>query len=151
MHHVGAISFMISTVSLKNGSVMGQRLNHCAFLRLVWLRGWGSCPVCDSGGSPTVNGSLIPGKFCNNLILVYTQWKLEVEIIWLKETPQWLLEHWGGNASECLTPHIPSSSLWNHSQSLFWFCSMRESWLRNNVDSITNVHPNVDVNVNLGA
>ena len=35
MCHVGAISFTTSTVSLKNGLVMGQRLNHCAFLRLV--------------------------------------------------------------------------------------------------------------------
>ena len=59
----GAISFTTSTVSLKNGSVMGQRSNHCAFLRLVRLSGQGSCPVCDSGGSPAVNGSLIPGRF----------------------------------------------------------------------------------------
>ena len=51
-----------------------------------------------------------------------------------------------GNASECLTQHIPSSSLWNYSQSLFWFCPMCESWLHNNVNSIINVNPNVDVN-----
>ena len=63
MCHVGAMSFTTSTISLKNGSVMGQRLNHCAFLRLVQLSGWGSCLVCDSGGSPTVNGSPIPGRF----------------------------------------------------------------------------------------
>ena len=63
VHHLGAISFMTSTVSLKNGSVMGQRSNNCAFLRLVQPSGWGSCPVCDSGGSPTVNGSLIPRRF----------------------------------------------------------------------------------------
>ena len=61
--HTGAISFTISTVSLKNRSVMGQRSNHCAFLRLVQLSRWGSCLVCDSGGSPAVNGSLIPGIF----------------------------------------------------------------------------------------
>ena len=63
VRHPGAISFMTSTVSLKNRSVMGQRSNHCAFLRLVQPSGRGSCPVCDSGGSPTVNGSLIPGRF----------------------------------------------------------------------------------------
>ena len=61
--HVGVISFTTSTVSLKNRSVMGQRSNHCAFLRLVQPSGWGSCPVCDSGGSPTVNGSPIPRRF----------------------------------------------------------------------------------------
>ena len=61
--HVGAISFMTSTISLKNRSVMGQRSNHCTFLRLVQPSGWGSCPLCDSGGSPAVNGSLIPGRF----------------------------------------------------------------------------------------
>ena len=60
---MGAISFTTSTVSLKNGSVMGQKLNHCAFLRLVQPSGWGSCPVCDSSGSPAVNGSLIPRRF----------------------------------------------------------------------------------------
>ena len=42
---------------------MGQRLNHCAFLRLVQPSGWGSCLVCDSGESPAVNGSPIPGRF----------------------------------------------------------------------------------------
>ena len=63
MHHVGAISFTTSTVFLKNRLVMGQRLNHCTFLRLVQLSGWGSCLVCDSGGSPTVKGSLIPRRF----------------------------------------------------------------------------------------
>ena len=42
---------------------MGHRLNNCAFLRLVWPSGWGNCPVCDSRGSPTVNGSLIPRRF----------------------------------------------------------------------------------------
>ena len=63
MRHVGAISFMTSTVSLKNGSVMGQRSNHCTFLRLVQPSGRGSCPVCDSGGSPAVNGSPIPERF----------------------------------------------------------------------------------------
>ena len=42
---------------------MGQRSNHCAFLRLVQPSGWGSCLVCDSGGSPAVNGSPIPGRF----------------------------------------------------------------------------------------
>ena len=63
MHHAGAISFTTSTISLKNGLVMGQRSNHCAFLRLVQLSGWGSCPVCDSGGSLTVNGSPIPRRF----------------------------------------------------------------------------------------
>ena len=61
-------SFLLYTVttyilSLKNGSAMGQRLNPCAFLRLVRLSGRGSCPVCDSSGSPIVNGSLIPGRF----------------------------------------------------------------------------------------
>ena len=35
--HAGAISFTTSTVSLKNGSVMGQRSNHCPFMRLVLL------------------------------------------------------------------------------------------------------------------
>ena len=63
MRHMGVISFMTSTVSLKNGSVMGQRLNHCTFLRLVWLSGQGSYPVCDSSGSPAVNGSPIPRRF----------------------------------------------------------------------------------------
>ena len=63
VRHPGAISVTTSTISLKNGSVMGQRLNHCAFLRLVRPSGWGSCLVCDSGGSPTVNGSPIPGRF----------------------------------------------------------------------------------------
>ena len=58
--HMGVISFTTSTVSLKNGSVMGQRSNHCAFLR---LSGWGSFPVCHSGGSPIVKGSPIPGRF----------------------------------------------------------------------------------------
>ena len=62
MHHVGPISFMIITVSLKNRSVMGHRSNHCAFLRLVQPRGLGNCPVCDRGGSPAVNGSLVPGR-----------------------------------------------------------------------------------------
>ena len=62
VHHPGAISFMTSTVSLKNGLVIGQRSNHCAFLRLVRPSGQGSCLVCDSGGSPAVNGSLIPGR-----------------------------------------------------------------------------------------
>ena len=61
--HAGAISFMTSTVSLKNGLVMGQILNHCACLRLVRPSGQGSCPVCDSGWSPAVKGSLIPGRF----------------------------------------------------------------------------------------
>ena len=28
-----------------------------------WTAGQGSCLVCDSGGSPTVNGSPIPGRF----------------------------------------------------------------------------------------
>ena len=63
VRHLGAISFMTSTISLKNRSVMGQRLNHCAFLRLVRPSGWDSCPVFDSSGSPTVNGSPIPGRF----------------------------------------------------------------------------------------
>ena len=63
MCHMGVIASMTSTVSLKNRSIMGHRLNHCAFLRLVQLRGWGNCPVCDSGRSPTVNGSLISGRF----------------------------------------------------------------------------------------
>ena len=63
VRHLGAISFTTSTVSLKNGLVMGQRLNHCAFLRLVRPSGRGSFPVCDSGGSPAVNGSPIPGRF----------------------------------------------------------------------------------------
>ena len=63
MRHTGAISFMTSTISIKNGSVMGQRSNHCAFLRLVRPSGRGSCPVCDSGRSPVVKGSLIPGRF----------------------------------------------------------------------------------------
>ena len=35
VHHMGGISFTTSTVSLKNGSIMGHRLNYCAFLRLV--------------------------------------------------------------------------------------------------------------------
>ena len=60
VRHMGVISFTTSTISLKNGSVVGHRSNHCAFLRLVQLRGWGNCPVCDSSGSPTINGSLIP-------------------------------------------------------------------------------------------
>ena len=63
MHHAGAISFTTSTISLKNGSVMGQRSNHCACLRLVRPSGWGSCPICDSSRSPAVNGSPIPGRF----------------------------------------------------------------------------------------
>ena len=63
MCHAGVFSFMTSTISLKNGSVMGQRSNHCAFLRLVQPSGQGSCLVCDSGGSPTVNGSPIPRRF----------------------------------------------------------------------------------------
>ena len=63
MCHVGAISFTTSTVSLKNGLVMGQRSNHCTFLRLVQPSGWGSCLVCDSGGSPAVKGSPIPRRF----------------------------------------------------------------------------------------
>ena len=63
VHHMGAISIMTSTISLKNGFVMGQRSNHCAFLRLVRPSGWGSCPVCDNGGSPAVNGSPITGRF----------------------------------------------------------------------------------------
>ena len=63
MRDVGVISFTTSTVSLKNGSVMGQRSNHCVFLRLVQPSGQGSCPVCDSGGSPAVNGSPIPRRF----------------------------------------------------------------------------------------
>ena len=63
VRHPGAISFMTSTISLKNGLVMGQRSNHCAFLRLVQLSGRGSCLVCDSGGSPAVNGSPIPRRF----------------------------------------------------------------------------------------
>ena len=63
VRHPGAISFTTSIVSLKDGLVMGQRSNHCAFLRLVQLSGRGSCLVCDSGGSPAVNGSLIPGRF----------------------------------------------------------------------------------------
>ena len=63
MHNTEVISFMTSTVSLKNGLVRGQRSNHCTFLRLVQLSGWGSCLVCDGSGSPTVNGSLIPRRF----------------------------------------------------------------------------------------
>ena len=63
VRHTGAISFTTSTISLKNGLVMGQRSNHCTFLRLFRLSGWGSCPVCDSGGSPTVKGSPIPRRF----------------------------------------------------------------------------------------
>ena len=63
VRHLGAISFTTSTISLKNRSVMGQRLNHCTFLRLVQLSGQGSCLVCDSGGSPAVNSSPIPGRF----------------------------------------------------------------------------------------
>ena len=62
MHHVGVISFMTSTISLKNGSVMGHRLNHCVFCRLVQPSGQGNSPVCDSGGSPAVNSSPIPGR-----------------------------------------------------------------------------------------
>ena len=46
-----------------NGFVAYCRSNHCAFFRLVQPRGWGNFPVCDSGGSPTVKGSLIPGRF----------------------------------------------------------------------------------------
>ena len=59
----GVISFMTSTVFLKNGPVVGHRLNHCTFLRLVRLSGWGNCLVCNSSGSPTVNGSSIPRRF----------------------------------------------------------------------------------------
>ena len=62
VRHMGTISFTTSTVSLKNGSVMGHRLNHCAFLRLAQMSGWGNCLVCDSSGSPIVSGSLIPGR-----------------------------------------------------------------------------------------
>ena len=43
--------------------IMGQRSNHCPFLRLVRPSGRGICLVCDSGGSPAVNGSPIPGRF----------------------------------------------------------------------------------------
>ena len=63
VHHAGVISFTTSTISLKNRSIMGHRSNHCAFLRLIQPSGHGNCPVCDSGGSPTVNGSPIPGRF----------------------------------------------------------------------------------------
>ena len=63
VRHAGVISFMTSTISLKNGSVIGQRSNHYAFLRLVRPSGWGSCPVCYSGGSPAVNVSPILGRF----------------------------------------------------------------------------------------
>ena len=61
--HAGAIAFMMSTVSIKNGSIVGHRLNHCAFFGLVQPRGQGNFPVCDSGGSPAINGSLIPRRF----------------------------------------------------------------------------------------
>ena len=61
-HHVGVISFMTSTVSLKNESIVRHISNHCAFLRLVWPRGWGNCPVCDSSGSPIINGSPSPRR-----------------------------------------------------------------------------------------
>ena len=63
VRHPGVISFTTSTMSLKNGSVMGQRSNHCAFLRLVRPSGRGSCLVSDSGGSPAVSGSPIPRRF----------------------------------------------------------------------------------------
>ena len=62
VHHVGAISFTISTIFLKNRSIVGHRSNHCAFFRLVLLSGQGNCLVCDSGGSPAVNGSLLPRR-----------------------------------------------------------------------------------------
>ena len=45
MGHAGVIAFMALTISIKNGSVVGHRLNHCAFLKLVQLKGQGNFPV----------------------------------------------------------------------------------------------------------
>ena len=40
-------------------------------------------------------GSTPGSSWCNNFILDYMQWKLDIWIIWLIET-RWLSEHWGG-------------------------------------------------------
>ena len=64
MHNAGAIVSTTSAVSMYEEMVCcGTEIKHWALLRWVWLSGWGSCPVCNSGRSPTVSGSLIPRRF----------------------------------------------------------------------------------------
>ena len=108
MCHTGVIASTTSTVSLKDRSIMGHRLNHCAFLRLVQLRGWGNCPVCDSGRSPTVNGSLILGDSPSAPALVSTgiQWMASLGEAYQCSgmTPRLCFSLWCNPLQFCLPP-----------------------------------------------